>query len=336
MIDVLFVDDEITFAEAWSQRVSRTMRLNVRATSDPSEALAIARDVGVKVAIIDQVLDGTGTDGVTLGIAIRQVDPRVLWILLSGEATGEQITQAYDSGLRSHIHKNDALDRLPLAIQQYLVEHDEAVARAVDLAGDPLLVTKARIMNLVRARPISRQTVKYYLLTIDSVDREFAPSDEWVSHTQLNSGEEREETLELGWTRTESFDYSMQSSVGTGAQLGSQQLLKLNVSLRNEILQRENLASMVTAQRSYKLVRRLHLPEEPQDPMVLHVRSRLFEVAPVYVKVEITLVARCSCCGHDETIKGSIFFPRNRFATRQTDFLSDGTSRVTATGAKDM
>lgn len=328
MIDVLFVDDELTFAEAWSQRISRTMQLNTKATSNPSEAIAFARDPGVKVAVIDEVLTGTGTDGVTLGIAIQKVDPRTRWILLSGEATGRQITEAYDSGLQRHIHKNDALGRLPIAIRQYLVEHDEAVTRSTDLAREPLLVTTTSFLR--------RQTIKHYLVTIDAVDRDYISSDEWVSHTQLNSGEKLEETFELGWTRTETFDYSTESNLGTGVHLGMSQVAKLNVSLRNEITRRERLESVVSTRRSYKLVRRLSLPPEPQDPTVLYVRSRLFEVAPVYVKVDVTVVAKCSCCGHYEAIKGSIFYPRNRFATRQEDFLSDGTSKVTETGTKDV
>jgi DNA-binding response OmpR family regulator len=328
MIDVLFVDDELTFAEAWSQRISHTMQLNTYATSNPREAISLARDPGIKVVVIDEVLTGTGTDGVALGIAIQEIDSRVHWILLSGEATGAQITAAYDSGLQRHIHKNDALGQLPTAIRQHIVQHGVVLARSTDSAGEPLLVTRTRFLK--------RQEVKYYLLTIDSIERDYIPSDEWVSHTQLNSGEQLEETFELGWTRTESFEYSTQSSVDTGAYLGAAQVTKLNVSLHNEIIQREHLESIVTARRSYKLVRRLGLPPEPQDPTVLHVRSRLFEVAPVYVKVDVTVVARCSCCKHDEAIKGSIFFPRNRFATRQKDFLSDGTSKVTDTGGKDV
>jgi ActR/RegA family two-component response regulator len=328
MIDVLFVDDDLALAEAWSQRIARTMQLKTQATSVPSEAVALVRDPGVKVAVIDQVLVGTGTDGVTLGKDIQEADSRVRWILLSGEATGAQITAAYDSGLQRHIHKNDALDKLPPAIRQYLVEHSEALTRSTDLAGRPLLVT--------RTGALRRPAVKYYLVTIDSVDREFTSSDEWVSHTQLNSGEQLEETFELGWTRADTFEFTAESNIDAGINLGSGQVVKLSTSLRSQIRRQERLESVVTESRSYKLVRTLSLPPEPQDPTVLHVRSRSFEVAPVYVKIDVTLAARCSCCSHDEAIKGSIFFPRNRFATRQEDFLSDGTNKVTDTGSKDL
>ena len=85
------------------------MQLNTRATSNPSEAISLARDPGVKVAVIDEVLTGTGTDGVALGKAIHEIDPHIRWVLLSGEATSAQVTEAYDSGLERHIHKNDAL-----------------------------------------------------------------------------------------------------------------------------------------------------------------------------------------------------------------------------------
>jgi DNA-binding NarL/FixJ family response regulator len=323
MIDVIFVDDDIGFAEAWSERVTRTMQLRSYATSSPNEALRLIRDPGVKIAVLDELLTGTGTDGVALGVAIKQIDPNVRWILLSGEATGAQITAAYDSGLQNHIHKNDALENLPAAIRQGLIQYGTGLTKTVESLGSPLYVNRTELLR--------RQEIRYYLMSVDSVERDYVPEDEWVSHTQINSGEEIEEVLEIAWAHSDMLESA--SEIRSGAQPN---VPGFSASLRTEIASRENLTTVVSNHRAYKLVRRIKLPEEPRDPRRLHVKARLFQVAPVYVRVGVTVIARCSCCGHDEPVRGFLYFPRRRYSTRQEDFHSNGTTSITPTGMKDV
>jgi ActR/RegA family two-component response regulator len=328
MLDVLFIDDDLVFAQAWCERVVETMQVKAYATASPEEAIRLAHNPGVKIAVIDEVLTGTGTDGVSLGLAIRGVDPRVRWILLSGEATGSQITVAYDSGLQRHIHKNDAMTALSDAIHQYLIEYRTALAKPIDDAGPPLFIKRT---NLFR-----RQEVRYYLVSLDSIDRDCVVDGEWRSHTQVNSGEKLEETLQISWSRSDSLEFSSETQLSSEARLGSATVVKLSAALRSEVTQKEQLTTILSTQRSFKLVRTLSLPREPADPSVLHISSRMFQVAPVYVHVVVTIVARCSCCGNDEPLKGHLYLPRSRYATRQEDFLSDGSKRITMTGFKDV
>lgn len=325
MIDVLFIDDDLSYAESWAERITEAMRLYARATSVPSEALSLARDPGIRVVVIDEKLDGTGTDGVALGVAIKQIDPRIRWILLSGEATGAEITKAYDTGLQRHIHKNDALDQLSSAIRQYLIQHGTSLTTSIDASASPLFTSKAGRFR--------RQDIKYYLISVDSVEKDYVAENEWVSHTQINSGEDLEEELDITWSRSDTLESTSETKAGAEAQLG---VPKLNASLRSEVTSRESLTSIISTNKAFKLKRKIRLPAEPSDPNILHIRSRMFQVAPVYVRVGVTVVRRCSCCGHDEPIKGYLYFPRRRYATRQEDFLSDGTSKVTRTGMKDL
>jgi CheY-like chemotaxis protein len=328
MFDVLFVDDELSYAKSWAERITDTMQLTTYATDNPQEALNLVHDQGIRVAVIDQVLQGSDIDGVRLGIAIRKADSRIWCILLSGEATPKQITDAYDHGIQRHIHKNDAMAELPNAIRQYVLQYRESFVASLGTAGTPLFVQRTKLLR--------RQTVSYYLSSIDSVDRDCVFEDEWRSYTQINAGEEIEETVEITWSRSDNLEVSSETRIGSEGRLGTANVPILSAALRTEVATKAQLSTILTSERRHEVKRTLKLPPEPVDPKVPHIISRLLQVAPVYIHVTVTLASKCSCCENVEPIKGHIYLPRNRYATRQVDYDNNGKEDKKPTGFKDL
>jgi hypothetical protein len=73
-------------------------------------------------------------------------------------------------------------------------------------------------------------------------------------------------------------------------------------------------------------------PAEPTDPSQLFVRARAFQVAPINQRILATLLMRCRCCDLSRLLPLAVVQDTGMIATRQRDYISDGTVTDTATG----
>jgi DNA-binding NtrC family response regulator len=83
-LKVLLVDDEVEFVETLAERL-RTRGFHVEVATSGTQAVEMARADAFSAAVIDFAMPVM--DGIQTIRALREVDPRIPFILLSGEAT---------------------------------------------------------------------------------------------------------------------------------------------------------------------------------------------------------------------------------------------------------
>ena len=110
---LLLVDDDEEFLEILVRRFVRRGLQPTGATS-PQSALAAALEKKFDVAILDRSLPGL--DGLELMVRLKQAQPDLRVILLSGHGDKQAITQARDCGAFDYLVKPCSLVELETAV----------------------------------------------------------------------------------------------------------------------------------------------------------------------------------------------------------------------------
>lgn len=285
--------------------------------------MAIVRDMGAKVVVLDQRMPQM--DGTELGQHLVQMDARIRRILLSGEARADEVTQAYDSGFVRHVHKNQALARLPAEIGHFLLEWHKSLIREVRASSKHIYSTKVGSL-------LTRSRLDYYLLGVDAVNEEYSFDDSWIPRARVDTGAPVERTVEIEWTRAGELQFEAIEKVALEGRLEVKAHAKLETALSREISHR--VQHNQSFSRRCKLVLKKHfaLPPEPRDPGSLHVKARSYEVAPIYVQYSLSVLRVCSCCHNQELLKAVCYLPSGTVATRHVDYYSNGEHRTVLTG----
>jgi DNA-binding NtrC family response regulator len=113
-IKVLLVDDETSFVETLSRRLT-LRKLDVRTAGSADEALEILGHEEFDVVVLDVRMPGT--DGLTATKAIKRRYPLVEVILLSGHATFEASVGGMALGAFDYLLKPVRLDELVYKIE---------------------------------------------------------------------------------------------------------------------------------------------------------------------------------------------------------------------------
>ncbi|MDO8608106.1 MAG: sigma-54 dependent transcriptional regulator [Phaeospirillum sp.] len=112
---LLIVDDEPHYRQLLSERLSRRGWATFTAAS-AHEALNIAETVGVDVALIDIMM--AGMDGLALFEQLRQMDPVIEGIILTGHANVDTAIKAMKLGAFDYLSKPYKLSELEIVVDR--------------------------------------------------------------------------------------------------------------------------------------------------------------------------------------------------------------------------
>ena len=129
-IKVLLVDDEKEFVETLARRLE-TRNLAVVMAFDGDEAIARVREEKVDVVILDMVMPGRS--GVEVLKEIKQIDPLVEVILLTGHATVQSAIDSMTRGAFYYLMKptemKSLLEKIASAYQRK-ADHEHRIRQA--------------------------------------------------------------------------------------------------------------------------------------------------------------------------------------------------------------
>lgn len=320
--DVLVIDDHLHEAEGFAGLIEAGTGLRADATADPGHAEELVRLGGIKVAVIDQKLDGSTTNGTALFTVLHQIDPDLRGILFSGQYSGREGVQAVEDGMT--VLDKDRLEELPSAVTVAYASYlrDMAVKARNNPAGT---IT-------ARQRFFRPRSVKYEVLTVSPAALgqvgEIVLPGSYETFLKLDAGQE--ERARVANTTTETVVIERESvtklETGVGANV---HLAKIQESVQTAIQLRESRETATTEtveqQRVYKL------PPDSQQGAEPTVRARHFQAAIVYRKERALVRISCDCCGVRLEVL-DVLVPTGRHRTRQVDFLSDNEQRTVDTG----
>lgn len=111
---VLMVDDDLSLLEAMTDWLELRCGARVTAFESAEEAMVAAKPDSFDVCILDYRLGGA--DGLTLGAMLREINPKMQLILLSGELSATIESLAFEHGFGQVFSKPVAPEALIEAI----------------------------------------------------------------------------------------------------------------------------------------------------------------------------------------------------------------------------
>jgi len=326
MTDILVVDDKVREGQSFRKLIEAETGLATVFTRDPAEAEEIVRSGQIKVAVLDQLLEGTTTSGTKLFRQLRKRDPDIRGLLFSGEAKSEDLIEALDEDFVSFLNKNNIAE-LPERVLSIYGEYLADIAQRVADSPPAKEVIKRRFS--ARGR-----TVRYDVLTVRPAtgagEEEIVREDRYVTVLKLNAGQEKELSVEAGRTT----EVIMERESSTKLRLASAAEIKALTKLESAV---ESVVKVREARREQAHVKagereKYFLPADPAGGSTRSVRARHIERAPVYRRERAVVRVTCECCGIARLEPVNVLVPTGGFRERHHDYYSDNTDDYVNTG----
>ncbi|MBB2924010.1 two-component system response regulator [Cellulomonas cellasea] len=322
--DILVVDDILSAAEDYARLIGANTGLSVEFTNEPARALELVRANRIKVAVLDQRLDGKTPDaGTELYRLLHEIDPLCRAIMLTGEASQAEIGMALTLGFRDYLAKSDIRQLASRVVRQYAAYQAEVASLA--LASDQPIVLRRPGGRQWFAK---RQQATFRLTDVEPIDEEFVDEHEWQSVITVHAGQR--ETHQFTWEteRTITLESETTQRLSDEIGLSVKQVATLQAKLSAELSSRFKEVASIRSRTTTTSERTFELPSEPADPTAAHIRLRRVLHAPAYRRVRVNLASSCECCGLRNLVTVDVRIPTGRRALRQEDRWSDGQVKV--------
>jgi len=146
---ILLVDDDVKFLRALARSL-RTKDYSIITTSHPTSALTTLDTVEVAVALLDEYLPGSGTDGLALLTALKKKQSDIEVILITGDNSTSLVVQAIQAGATDFLTKPLDLVKLAQVLDQSI--HRYQLRKQEDVALTKLPYREVKIQGIERER----------------------------------------------------------------------------------------------------------------------------------------------------------------------------------------
>ena len=136
---ILLVDDEADFLEALSERM-RARGMDVATSASAREALETVEKGAFDAVVLDLMMPGM--DGLEALRILKQKDPKLQVILLTGHATVEKGVEAIKRGAMDLLEKPADIDTLTQKIKEASAQHMLLVSQEAEEKIKDILASK--------------------------------------------------------------------------------------------------------------------------------------------------------------------------------------------------
>jgi DNA-binding NarL/FixJ family response regulator len=320
--NVLVVDDHISEARSFADLITAKTGLQCIATDDPENAISLAEGTGFSVLVLDESMPRM--DGTALYDRIRGRLPWAKALMLTQEDDATAAGRAIELGYGGRLHKSQ-ISQLPDAVLRL---HIEATATHALIQSTSAVVHRQRLLGW------TQHTVR--LVSVTSLNDAFVDPSEWKQVVEINAGQERKISSQETLSMSVSFEHETKESLSSALGFKLKAVTEISGELSEAIDERYAVAWSGTSTAVETLEDTYRLPAEPADPKTLHVRSRHYQSAPVYRRLQIVLASQCHRCDRVQ-IKPAVVRQRLPLvALRQLDYLSDGSEKCVDTGFRRL
>ncbi|MGW4942098.1 response regulator [Actinoplanes sp. NPDC004185] len=317
MATVVVVDDDGDLAESCATLVQARAGLETLWTTSPDDALRLLAEHPVEVAVLDQRMPGrTGTD---LLKEMRRLNPQLRSIMLSGEATAEEVGRGFD--LFNGFVAKQRISELPGQVLRQTVAFHAALAE-VGCIGE--------VIHVERRYGFLRPVMVYRLVRSDVLDDYYVAPESWESYLQLEAGESRKYVQQRYSGRK--MQLETQSRVSLKSSFGASAAKTLSNKIENALERTRKHVGIDELSRTESTERNLSLPAEPASLTKVYVKSRHLSRAPLFTRVRVVLTRECVSCNDRKLVPVVLHKYTGFYATRHEDHTSDGLTRITDTG----
>lgn len=308
--DVLVVDDIPSAAEDYAKIIGARLGLKTAFTTNPTEAEQIVRNSDMKVVVLDQVMPVKGTE---LLPKLKAFNPHIKFLMLTGEASNEEIGSAVNLGFDGYLDKKK-ISELEAKVRGLYADYESSFV-------ENLSKQKPSFLSLLFKWPLPK---KIFVLLRSVITDTYIDETKKETILEIFAGQEKCKTKQISEAREIETDKTNEESVCadlkiTFDDLGSvKSKLAKTTSIKKKIVQQFSETSSV----KYKL------PQSVEGS----VDHRIIECSPVYEVTKVVLGIRQL---FDKEMKRSCLFIRKftgRYHILQTDYNHDDTVKTTDLG----
>lgn len=318
--EIVVIDDAPNAANDFAELIEAQTGLKVKSFDNPNELLDFITHVSVKVAVIDQVMPiMKGTD---LFERIKQIDPNVLAIILTGEATKEEIAKAMNVGFSLYLSKNE-ISKLSTNVLNLFTKYEVSISKELKNKTSIRLFPNWRhpfsSCHMVSCMPYGGMVI----------------SDDGECILDIYAGQEKE------WNTVSTIDSNVQietkieQKLATEFSISSHQIKGLTNSINSSIIAQSSKLYSISTQRSDSQKMTYKLPE-PQNQGCTYVSRRVIEQYPTFQLYRIVLRKICRWCKQAKYISIIVSKQTSKFKTTQIDHMSDGSTREVDLGIHNI
>lgn len=308
--DVLVVDDIPTAAEDYAKLISAKLGLKTIFTTDPLEAEEIVKNSDLKVVILDQVMPVKGTD---LLPKLKKINPQLKSLMLTGQASNEEIGSAINLGFDGFLDKNN-ITEIDSKVRRLFVEYESSFAMQVSKQ-------KPLALKTLFKWPVPR---RIYILSKNTITTSYIDDSKKETIYEIFAGQEKDKIKQVSEVKEIETDETNEESVCADLKISLHDL----GSLKTRIANSTSIKTKIIQQISETTTVKYKLPQSVEGS----VDHRIIECSPVYEVCKIVLGIRQL---FDEEMKRSCLFMR-KFTGKhhivQTDYNHDGTVKRTDLG----
>lgn len=310
--EIVIIDDVISAAKDYADLLESKLHLDVKYFDNPDLFIEYIKSNSVKVAILDQVMPiKSGTD---LFNEMHKIDPLVRAIMLSGEASAQDISNALNLGFSKHINKANIADLAKIVVDQIAKYERDLASKAKSAKEIPLLK-----FNLI-------QPAKLYLVSLTPYERPFT----------TDQGEEIID-LTAGTSIASSFSRNIETTIKEEKKIINQLSAELNIDDKSTlpILSKINnhlsteysdvLTQIIEEKESTK--QEFSLPAAPPDPTEIYIARRVIIQYPQYQRYQVVLKSKCWICKQERYLTFIMTRQTKKSKRVQIDYYSDGTQK---------
>ena len=263
-------------------------------------------------------------DGTTLYGDLRLIDPLLKAVMLTGEADAQEVGEALNLGFSDYIHKSDVDEIIPRVLLHYCSYYTD-IAEQLEAQSDV-------IYTFHRGLLWERYRVDFSLISASLLDDQYSPSDSWKTIVKIDAGERAKRIVTRQKVQRLVIESEEKAKLSAGVNAKTPIVEGLTAKIESVLEEKFKETALREESASDSIEREYKLPDEPDDPGILHIKSRQYEQAPIYHQIRLVISKACECCKSSDVFVVSVNLLTSKVATRQIDYMSDGTKKVTNTG----
>lgn len=321
--EVIVIDDNPDFAQSAAELIQAKYGLSSLPLSNRNDVLEIVQHNIIKVAVIDQVMPEI--KGTELFMEIKKMSPETKAIMLTGEASSEDIGKAMNIGFSTYLDKRN-IKKLPDEVFKQYVKYDKCLSK--NMGAKELFVERKLYIF-----PI----ISYSIHSVDKINSNYVFDDSWKTATTIHAGEEQEQEFTVEFedkiTISEEYERKIRDELDISK---NSHLVTLKNKINSELNKKYTTLYSISIKENHKSKRKLFLPKEPDNIKVPHIVKRNIENAPIYNEYRIIIRKECKLCKSSQIFPITIYKQTNKIKTRQIDYYSDGSKNETDTGIEKL
>lgn len=318
--EVIVIDDNPDFAQSAAELIQSKYGLNCIPLSSKNDVLDTLQHNIIKVVVIDQVMPEI--KGTELFQEIKKESPKTKAIMLTGEATSEELGKAMNIGFSSYLDKKE-ITKLPEYVFKRYVEYEYNDSRSINKE----LFVERRLFIL----PI----VSYSLISVDKINIDYVFEESWKTATTIHAGEEQEIEFSIEFEDKITITEEDESKIKGELDISSKShMTTLKSTINTELNKKYRSQHLTSKKESHKSKKKWSLPKEPDDTTKCHIIKRDIENAPIYNEYRIIIKKECRLCKSSQIFPITVYKQTNKIKTRQIDYYSDNSKKETDTGVE--